>query len=487
MSQSVYSFKLDLSMQLMSNLSKVDRFDSSWASVERREGATLKQLKSIATVRSVGASTRIEGSKMSDAEVEVLINRIKIGKLEERDEQEVAGYFAALDTIAEHFQDIQIAETHIKNIHKILMQFSEKDEWHRGDYKQLPNSVDEINHDGTKHTIFLTSEPGFPTQDAMRQLVEWYHADKETIPIVKIALFVYDFLSIHPFQDGNGRLSRLLGTLLLLKNGYSWIQYVSFEHEIENRKKEYYTVLMQTQRQRPGENVSNWLNFFTDCLLNIQNQLEEKLRTQKIQTILSGKEQNILNYIENHPDSKSSEIASKLDIPLPTVKKILAGLMQKKIISKMGVGKATTYLNESSKQIKKNAQFMLNATSKFQEFQFNNPVQHTSVTRIVLQPKFEWTTPDEWAQRLMKELLGFTISGINNKGETFSYPFSLFAMISPQHFQPVFIQDPPIQIPLGFFGKIPFQSDYPIHIKIQLTALRQVSDFDVFFIYDAII
>ena len=237
---------------------------------------------------------------------------------------------------------------------------------------------------------------------------------------------------------------------------------------------------MQTQRQRPGENVSKWLNFFTDCLLNIQGQLEEKLRTQKIQTTLSGKEQNILNYIENHPDSKSSEIASKLDIPLPTVKKILAGLMQKKIISKMGVGKATTYLNESSKQIKKNAQFMLNATSKFQEFQFNNPVQHISLMRIVLQPKFEWTTPNEWAERILKEFLGFTISGFNNRGGSFSTPFSFIPMISPQHFQPVFIQDPPIQIPFAVLGKIPFQSDYPIKGKIELTALQQEIDFDVF-------
>ena len=114
------------------------------------------------------------------------------------------------------------------------------------------------------------------------QLIEWYSNDDQPIPLVKAALFVYEFLSIHPFQDGNGRLSRLLGSLLLLKNGYSWIQYVSFEHEIENRKSEYYKILMQTQRNRPGENVTEWLTFFISCLINIQNQLLQKLEENLI-------------------------------------------------------------------------------------------------------------------------------------------------------------------------------------------------------------
>ena len=154
-------------------------------------------------------------------------------------------------------------------LHKILMQHGERDAWHRGNYKQVSNAVEANLIDGTKQIVFRTTEPGLATQDAMIQLLDWYHSDNETIPLVKAALFVYDFLSIHPFQDGNGRLSRLLGSLLLLKNGYSWIQYVSFEHEIESRKAEYYKVLMQTQRNRPGENITAWLSFFISCLINI--------------------------------------------------------------------------------------------------------------------------------------------------------------------------------------------------------------------------
>jgi Fic family protein len=347
MIQTVYTFSLPLNMKLMGALSKTDRFDASWAAIEKREGQTLKQLKSIATVRSVGASTRIEGAQMTDAEVEVFIERIKIAKLEERDEQEVGGYFEALDTIASAYNDIDISEGAIKNLHKILMQYSEKDTWHRGNYKQLSNAVQANLPDGTQQIICKTTEPGFPTEIAMQNLIAWYHRDKETIPIIKIAAFVYDFLSIHPFQDGNGRLSRLLGTLLLLKHGYSWIQYVSFEHEIEHRKSEYSKVLMHTQSQRPGEDISEWLYFFVDCLINIQNQLAEKLRVHNSQTSLTHTEKNILAFIENHPNCQSGAIATKLNIPLPTVKRILSLLTKNKLITKSGIGRGTNYMIDS--------------------------------------------------------------------------------------------------------------------------------------------
>jgi Fic family protein len=343
MSLKIHTLKLELGMKLMSDLSKIDRFDASWASIEKREGSSLKQLKSIATVRSVGASTRIEGSKMTDDEVAVLIEKLSIAKLEERDEQEVIGYFEALDTIAENYESIHITESQIKNLHKILMQHGEKDAWHRGNYKQVSNAVEANLVNGTKQIVFKTTEPGLATQDAMTMLFDWYNTDKETIPLVKIALFVYEFLSIHPFQDGNGRLSRLLGSLLLLKNGYSWIQYVSFEHEIESRKSEYYKVLMQTQRNRPGENVTEWLVFFSSCMINIQEQLMNKLEESRTIEPISQREKRILFFIQNHAGCGSGEIAKKLDMALPTVKKSLRELVSKGIITKEGQGKSTGY------------------------------------------------------------------------------------------------------------------------------------------------
>ena len=339
----VHTFKINLDWKLVGLISQIDRFDASWTSIEKKEGQSLKQLKSIATVRSVGASTRIEGSRMSDEEVEVLLNQIDITKLSDRDSQEVVGYFETLDLITESYENIDIKESSIKNLHNILMKHSQKDEWHKGNYKQHTNAVEASYPDGTKQIIFQTTEAGFATEDAMRALIDWYKKDKTTHPLVKCALFAYEFVSIHPFQDGNGRLSRLLSSLLLLKNGYNWIQYVSFEHEIENRKTEYYRVLRSCQAQRPNEDVTDWVNFFFDALKNIQNQLLNKLEKSGIETQLSPREKSIITFIGNNPGCKSGNIAKKLDIPSPTVKRILPELISKKLIEKHGTGPGTNY------------------------------------------------------------------------------------------------------------------------------------------------
>ncbi len=339
----VYSFKLDLNWNLIGLISQIDRFDATWTSIEKREGQSLKQLKSIATVRSVGASTRIEGSRLSDEEVEVLLKNIDITKLSDRDSQEVVGYFETLDIISESFIDIEISENSIKNLHNILLKHSKKDEWHKGDYKKHPNAVEAQYPDGTRQMIFHTTEAGYPTQDAMRSLINWYANDNETHPLIKCAAFIYEFVTIHPFQDGNGRLSRLLSTLLLLKHGYMWIQYVSFEHEIEYRKSEYYRVLRNCQAQRPNENINEWVNFFFDALKNMNCHLMTKLEQSGIETQLSPKEKSIITFIGNNPGCRSGDVARKLDIPSPTVKRILTDLVIKKLIAKHGTGPGTNY------------------------------------------------------------------------------------------------------------------------------------------------
>lgn len=343
MKDRIHSLYIDINWQLINTISQIDRFDAQWTTIEKREGQSLKQLKSIATVRSVGASTRIEGSRLSDKEVEVLLKNIEITKLEDRDSQEVVGYFNVLDLISDVYSDIEITENELKNLHNLLMKYSTKDDWHKGDYKQFSNAVQATMLDGSKQLIFQTTPEGFPTQDAMRRLVEWYNSDKDIHPLVKSALFAYEFVSIHPFQDGNGRLSRLISTLLLLKNGYKWIQYVSFEHEIENQKNEYYRVLRNCQAQRPNEDITEWIYFFFNALLNIQKQLIKKLEYQGLKSELSPRENTILLFIENNPGCKSGEISKKLEIPNPSIKKILSSLVAKNLIQKYGVGPGTNY------------------------------------------------------------------------------------------------------------------------------------------------
>jgi Fic family protein len=486
MSQPIHTFLFELTMKLAQQISDVDRFSGNWSQTEIREGQTLKQLKAIATISSIGASTRIEGSKMTDKEVEVLIEKLAVSKLEERDEQEVAGYYEALDTIAESYKNIEITEGSLKNLHKILMSRSEKDEWHRGDYKRTSNAVEANHPDGTKQLIFKTTVPGLETEEAMRKLVEWYHTDNDTLPLIKSAVFIYDFLSIHPFQDGNGRLSRLLGTLLLLRDGYSWIQYISFEHEIEKRKDDYYKVLMQTQKQRPGEKIDEWVSFFLDCLLNLQKKLEDKLSTTAHSiTQVAPREKNILAYIENHPGSKSSEISAKLNIPLSTVKKMLTAMVEHKTVIKYGMGAGTNYMVEKKSPLKTALMFRLTDANRKKEFLLMNTRSFLEIKRIQLNPLFEWIKPDDWYIRLSNQGLSFKITVYHKRGDQlFFRPYILSTFVNVFQFHPVFLLHTPINIPFNILDKNPNLNEYPITVEIELISSAPKFDFDVLFIYD---
>lgn len=341
--EAIHTLKINFSWRLIEAISRLDRFDGSWKGIERKEGRTLKELRSVATVRSVGASTRIEGSKMSDEEVDAFLKQLNIEKLEERDEQEVAGYFEALDLIVDSYKDIPITENAMMSLHNTLMKYSKKDEWHRGGYKQLSNNVEATLPNGTKQIVFKTSDPGYETENLMRSLVNWYALDQSSHPLVKCAVFAYEFVSIHPFQDGNGRMSRLLSTLLLLKNGYSWVQYVSLEHEIEQRKQEYYAELRRCQAQRPQEDVTPWVYYFLSVLDSNKEHLQHKLEQSGVASQLSPVQKSILAYISNHPGCQSGEIAKSLNMTSPTVKRILSELVSLSIIEKHGSGRGTNY------------------------------------------------------------------------------------------------------------------------------------------------
>jgi Fic family protein len=281
---------------------------------------------------------------MSDEEVNVLLQKIDVTKLSDRDSQEVVGYFEVLDLILESYENINLTENHIKSLHNSLMKYSAKDQWHKGHYKSHSNAVEASFPDGTRQIIFQTTEAGFATEDAIRQFIDWYKAETLIPPLIKIAAFVYEFLIVHPFQDGNGRLSRLISTLLLLKHRYKWVQYVSFEQEIEHRKNDYYQALRSCQAQRPNEYITTRIHFFLSCLSNIQSQLLAKLNKSGIETRISAKEKLIFRLIENRPNIQSSEISNKLSIPLPTVKRILSELSKKGMIEKQGIGRNISYI-----------------------------------------------------------------------------------------------------------------------------------------------
>ncbi|HET6255158.1 MAG TPA: Fic family protein [Puia sp.] len=471
-------------MALTNELSLLDRFDASWKAIEKREQKTLSQLKSIATVRSVGASTRIEGSAMTDKEVETLIDHLEIATLTERDQQEVVGYWETLNLIAESYRDIPVAENSIKHLHSTMMKHSSKDAYHRGNYKINSNAVEATEPNGNKTIIFQTTPPGWQTQEAMSQLVNWYAEDTKTNSLIKAAVFVYEFLSIHPFQDGNGRLSRLLGTLLLLKGGYSWIQYVSFEHEIEHRKAEYYKMLMHCQRNRPGEDITSWVMFFLDCLKNIQTQLLTKITEKERRESVGVREQTIYGYVENHPGASSGEIAKNLLIPNPTVKKILADLVGNRNLIVHGAGRGTRYSIAATDLIRRDVGIRLTNKDRAKEFTFQQPGSFMRIRKIVLTPLFEWKHPDEWSARLAKNGLYFTAAITTSTSTRMSQMYSIFGYNDPTYYQPVFVVNPTIVLPDQLQSNPIFKLRFPINGTITLGGSVDKFDFDVMLVVD---
>jgi len=214
-----------------------------------------------------------------------------------------------------------------------LLKISDKNDWHRGQYKQHSNAVQATFPDGSIQIIFKTTEPGFATDEEMKNLVNWIRKKDDINPIIKTAAYVYEFLSIHPFQDGNVRLSRLLTTLLLLQKDYEWVEYISFEHEIEKRKKKYYQALRNCQAKRPNEDITEWVEFFLDSLKNLIKKLNKKLGISE--SDLSSKQKNVYVYICNNPESKISQIREGTEVPRATLKRVIKVLLDKDMIEKM--------------------------------------------------------------------------------------------------------------------------------------------------------
>lgn len=341
MQENVYNFKVKLDWNHLDQLNRIEKFELIWTNHKGRESSSLNQLKTLATIQSIGSSTRIEGSKLSDNQIRTLIENIDITQIEDRDSQEVVGYFNVLDIITETPKELRITESTIKNLHNVLLKESTKDDWHRGAYKKHSNAVQANFPDGSTQIIFKTTEPGYATDDAMKLLVDWYNEENQVNSIIKTAVFIYEFLSIHPFQDGNGRLSRLLTTLLLLQEGYEWVEYVSFEHEIEKHKKKYYQALRNCQAQRPNEEITEWISFFLRSLNNLISKLTKKLEITK--TELTAREKNVYIFISNNPESRISRIVESTEIPRATVKRILTKLIEEKMIEKTGKGAGTNY------------------------------------------------------------------------------------------------------------------------------------------------
>lgn len=340
---------LKITPEMVAILSEIDEFKTRWRFVGNLSPQRLGSLKKVASVESIASSNRIEGNKLTDREVEAMLSKLDRTSFRTRDEQEVAGYARLMDIVFENFEAIPLNENYIKQFHKTLLQFTEKDERHRGEYKKLSNSVAAFDKNGKEIGIIFETAAPFDTPRLMRELVEWTSAnlnEKYYHPLLVIALFVVVFLAIHPFQDGNGRLSRVLTMFLLLKAGYSYVPYSSMESIIEDNKEGYYRALRQTQNTlKKHPDYEPWIMFFLRTLQKQKIRLENKIEGLKDDLSLSlpNVSASIMSLFDVHARLTTAEIQNLTQMNIGTVRKHIQKLVNQGLLQKHGTRKGAWY------------------------------------------------------------------------------------------------------------------------------------------------
>jgi Fic family protein len=340
---------IQITPEILNLIARIDEFKGAWRALGTLAPERLSALRRVATIESVGSSTRIEGSKLSDRDVEHLLSNLEIKSFDTRDEQEVAGYAELMDLVFGSWQDIPVTENHIKQLHQILLRYSEKDARHRGSYKTNSNSVAAFDENGVQIGIVFQTATPFDTPRLMTELVAWIQAERETgrlHPLLVIALCVVVFLEIHPFQDGNGRLSRVLTTLLLLHGGYAYVPYSSLESVIELNKEAYYLALRQTQStiRTDAPNWQPWLVFFLRSLAEQVRRLEKKIEREKL--VLASMPElslQIVEFAREHGRVTIGEIIKLTGASRNTLKQHFRVLVERGHLNRQGSGRGVWY------------------------------------------------------------------------------------------------------------------------------------------------
>jgi len=349
MDMSFQTDNLKITPEILKLIAEIDEFKGAWKALGTLAPERLSSLRRVATIESIGSSTRIEGSKLSDRQVEQLLSNLEIKQFETRDEQEVAGYAKTMETVFTGFEAIGLTENHIKQLHRDLLQYSYKDERHRGEYKTNTNHVSAFDADGKEIGVVFETATPFETPRLMTELVEWAQSAFEEgslHPLLVIATFIVVFLEIHPFQDGNGRLSRILTTLLLLRSGYAYVPYSSMESAIEQNKESYYLALRQTQGSIRGEtpNWQPWTVYFLNALQKQKQRLEKKIEREHIVlNALPALSIEILELAKAHEKLTVRSLVEMTGVNRNTVKYHLQSLVKANHLAQQGTGRGTWY------------------------------------------------------------------------------------------------------------------------------------------------
>ena len=334
--------------EIWATIAQIEELKGRWIQGSNVSPLFLSRLKRSVLITSTGASTRIEGAKLSDEAVEELMRGIAIEKFSDRDKHEVKGYFELLQNVFNSWEDVGFTEGSLKHFHKELLKYAQKDTLHKGKYKSEDNKVQMVGAEGIPIGVIFDTTPAYLTPKAMNELVDWTKKalrEKKYHSLLIIGNFIVEFLYIHPFTDGNGRLSRILTNLLLLKAGYAYMPYVSHEKLIEDTKLEYYLALRTSQKtfQTKSESISAWLDFFLSTLLS-QSQLAINLITEEnIELLLSPKQLAVWHYLQEVAEAAPNDIAKHAQIARITVNQVLNKLLKLKKIERIGEGSSIRY------------------------------------------------------------------------------------------------------------------------------------------------
>lgn len=341
-------FSPQISAHVYGLIAKIDAIKGQWKMTSALSPQMVSRLKTSVLITSTGASTRIEGSKLSDKQVQELFSKIKIKKLNTRDEQEVVGYLELLKNVFQSWQKLTYSENLILHFHQELLKYSDKDRRHLGHYKFDSNRVEARDVQGKLIGVIFDPTPPHLVRAEMHALIDWTKkqlTSHETHPLLVLANFVFEFLAIHPFTDGNGRLSRILTNFLLLKCGYEYTSYISHEKIIEDNKAEYYLALNATQKswKQRSENVSAWVSFFLETILK-QSELALALITQEsIEEFLSEKQLLVWKFALGHDTFQRADVMKATKLKPRTVEQAIKKLVDMHALVKLGQGKATRY------------------------------------------------------------------------------------------------------------------------------------------------
>lgn len=338
-----------ISPRMLRLLARIETFSGAWRATPVAPAPYLTSLRHIATIESVGSSTRIEGSRLEDGEVERLLRDMGARHFSTRDEQEVAGYAEVVDLIVSSHQSIPLTENHVRQLHRDLLRHSEKDERHRGNYKTAPNNVVAFDADGKQVGVVFETATPFETPRLMAELIRWTTRERDnpdSHPLVTIGVFAVVFLAIHPFQDGNGRLSRLLTTLLLLRSGYTFVPFSSMEAVIERTKTDYYLALRRTQStlRTPAQDWQPWLEYFFGAMAEQVAQLERRLaREHRAAPPLPPLSSAVVDFARVHGRVTMAGAIRLTGAKRSTLKLHLKRLVDLRVLTRHGIGKGSWY------------------------------------------------------------------------------------------------------------------------------------------------